>query len=143
MPRHLVGIFSARREISRRRHPDDPLTPGTPSSTCSSFSSSSSSSLNEQSGSGIKRGEEKSLQKFLFSNGEHQRCEPSFLLFLGEEWRGGARYSRRYSSSNPFSFPPSRPPRVPAPETMISQEERGTPRPALQLPQGLPLPGRN
>lgn len=137
MPRHLVGIFSARREISRRRHPDDPLTP---SSTCSS---SSSSSLNEQSGSGIKRGEEKSLQKFLFSNGEHQRCEPSFLLFLGEEWRGGARYSRRYSSSNPFSFPPSRPPRFPAPETMISQEERGTPRPALQLPQGLPLPGRN
>lgn len=85
MPRHSVGIFSARREISRRRHPGssdtrDPLPLLLPLLLLSPLS-------HEQSRSRIKRGEEKSLQKFLFSTGNTNGASlPSTLRLV--EGRG-------------------------------------------------------
>lgn len=84
MPRHSVGIFSGRREISRRRHPGssdtrDPLPLLLPLLLLSLS--------HEQSRSRIKRGEEKSLQKFLFSTGNTNGASlPSTLRLV--EGRG-------------------------------------------------------
>lgn len=84
MPRHSVGIFSVRREISRRRHPGssdtrDPLPLLLPLLLLSLS--------HEQSRSRIKRGEEKSLQKFLFSTGNTNGASlPSTLRLV--EGRG-------------------------------------------------------
>lgn len=98
MPRHLVGIFSARREISRGRHPGSsdtrdplplllPLLPLSPPS-------------HEQSGSRTKRGEEKSLQKFLFSTGNTNGASLPSTLRLFVEGRGPAIHA--VSRRTPF-----------------------------------------
>lgn len=119
MPRRLVGIFSARREISHRRHPA-PLTPGTLFHFFFHFFFSFFFSRTIQLENEARR-REVVAQVSLF-NREHQRREPSFHSLRLVEGRGPS-YSRRFSS-NPFSFPPFWP-RFPAPrDNDIAGRER-------------------